>query len=161
MKVKSHTSVGQQAVEFLVSCCEVQAWSCLEGFSVDGLWVKVVSDEDILITPAWSDWEPPCLICIKFSGQINCLFKNKIGVLRMCGLRELVLLWIWVWVHDLVLCGSEALPWLLEVPKYCRLFFLRFFWTRSTDRPDQEVKNFLVIAFPHLEWVGLYQDAWW
>ena len=45
----------------------------------------------------------------------------------MCGWRELVLLWIWVWVHDLVLCGSEALPRLLEVPNYCGLFFLVVF----------------------------------
>ena len=34
------------------------------------------------------------------------------------------MLWIWVWVHDVFLCGSEALPRFLEVPKYGGLFFL-------------------------------------
>ena len=52
MKVRSQPSVGQQAVEILVRCCEVQACSCLEGFSVNGVRLKLVRDEDILITSA-------------------------------------------------------------------------------------------------------------
>ena len=78
----------------------------------------MVSDKDILITLACSDWEPSCPICIHFPGQINCLEKDKIGVFKLCPLRELVMLWIWVLMHNLFFCGSEPLPWLLEVPKY-------------------------------------------
>ena len=52
MKVKLQPSVGQQAVEILVRCCEVQACYFLEGFSVNGVIVKVVSDEGILIPSA-------------------------------------------------------------------------------------------------------------
>ena len=37
-----------------------------------------VSNEDILITLAWSDWEPFCLICIIFSRKITCLEKDNI-----------------------------------------------------------------------------------
>ena len=37
------------------------------------------------------------------------------------------MLWIWVWVHDILLCGYEALPRLLEVTKYVGLFFIEVF----------------------------------
>ena len=88
------------------------------------LQAGVISISSLLTTLTQT---PSCLICIHFPGQINCLKKDKIGVLWLCGLRELVLLWIWVWVHDLVLCGSEDLLRLLEVTKYCGLFFLEVF----------------------------------
>ena len=159
MKVWSQTSLVQQAVDFLVCCCYILAWSCLEGFSVDCVWVVMVSNQYILIALAWCDWETSCLIHINFPGKIHCLEEDKIGIFWLCGLRELVVLWIWFWMHDLFLCWSEALPWLLEVPKYGWLFFMRCLWTRSTDRPGQEVNKFLVIDFPHPEWVGLQQDA--
>ena len=50
--MRSQPSVGQQAVELLVRCCEVQACSCIEGFSVNDVRVKLVKDEDIIITSA-------------------------------------------------------------------------------------------------------------
>ena len=161
MKVRSQTSVVQQAVEFLVRCCEVQAWSCIEGFSVDGVWVKVVSDEDILITPDWSDWVPSCLICINFPGQINCL-KNTRLVFSDCV--------AWgKWSCSgygsgcMILYCVDLRPFrgCWRCPSIVNCFFLRCYWTRSTDRSVQEVKKLLVIAFHHTEWVGIHQDAWW
>ena len=161
MKVWSQSSVGQQAVEFLVRCCEIQAWSCLEGFSVDCIWVVMVSGKDILIALAWNDWEPSCLIYINFPGKINCLEKDKIAFSLLCGLKgtddalDLVLYaWlclVWIWGPFAFAGGAQV--WLI--------FFVRCLWTRSNDRPVQEVKKSLVIAFTHPEWVGIQQDAWW
>ena len=161
MNVRSQPSVGQQAVEFLVCCCEVQAWSCIEGFSLDGVWVKVVSNEDIIITPAWSDWELSCLICINFPGQINYLKKKRL-VFSDC-----VAWGNWSWYGSgsgcMILSCVDMRPFhgCWRCPRIVDCFFLRCFWTRSTDRPGQEVKKFLVIAFPHTEWVGLQNYTWW
>ena len=153
MKLWYKISVSQQDVDFLVRCYEIQAWSCLEGFRVDCVWVVMVSDQYIPISLAWCDWEPSCLIRINFPGKIHYLEEDNIGVFWLSGLRELVLLWIWFWMHDLFLCWSEALPRFLEVPKYGFFSSARCLWTRSNDRPGQEVKNVLWLLFPILnEW---------
>ena len=38
-------------------------------------------------------------------------------------------------------------------------FLVKYFCTRSDDKPGQEVKIFFVIT--HLDLVGLQHDAWW
>ena len=47
---------------------------------MDGVGVIMIGDQDILVALAGCNWEPSCLVRIKFSCEIHCLEEDKIGV---------------------------------------------------------------------------------
>ena len=86
----------------------------------------MIGNQDILIVFALCNWKPYCLVLINFPWEIHFLGEDKIGVFWLRGWWELVLFWIWLWMHNLFLCLSEAFSQLLEGTKYGWLFLLSF-----------------------------------
>ena len=68
----------------------------------------MIGDQDILVSLAWCNWEPSCLVHINFPWEIHCLEEDKIGVFWLRGWWELAFFWIWIWMDNLLLCWSDA-----------------------------------------------------
>ena len=67
----------------------------------------------------------------------------------------------------LVLIGVPFYAWIVGLYKVFEdvqvwlIFLVKYFCTRSDDKPGQEVRKFFVTTFTNPDLVGIQHDTWW